>query len=86
MRGGPDYHDPLAGFGGAPPARSALTLRLLLAAFGSTTCAAGAVLLAIFTDAVVLVALLCLGATTALVDIAVIQRRRHGSPMTDAQR
>jgi hypothetical protein len=29
-----DYHDPTAGIGGAPPARSALTLRLLLAGFG----------------------------------------------------
>jgi hypothetical protein len=28
-----DYHDPTAGFGGAAPARSALTLRLVLAAY-----------------------------------------------------
>jgi hypothetical protein len=33
-RGLPDHHDPTAGFGGAPPARSALTLRAVLAAFG----------------------------------------------------
>ncbi|MBD0323811.1 MAG: hypothetical protein ICV72_10555, partial [Aldersonia sp.] len=33
-RGLDDYHDPTAGFGGAAPARSALTLRLVLAAFG----------------------------------------------------
>ncbi|MFC7342937.1 hypothetical protein [Saccharopolyspora griseoalba] len=33
-RGLPGYHDPLAGFGGAPYARSALTLRLVLAGFG----------------------------------------------------
>ena len=33
-RGLPDYHDPTAGFAGAPPARSALTLRLILAVFG----------------------------------------------------
>jgi hypothetical protein len=29
-----DHHDPTAGFAGAPPARSALTLRLILASFG----------------------------------------------------
>ena len=33
-RGLPDYHDPTAGFGGAAPAQSALTLRAVLAAFG----------------------------------------------------
>ena len=33
-RGLPGYHDPTAGFAGAAPARSALTLRLVLAAFG----------------------------------------------------
>jgi hypothetical protein len=39
-----DYHDPTAGIGGAPPARSALTMRLILASFGLIACAAGAVL------------------------------------------
>ena len=33
-RGLPGYHDPTAGFGGAAPARSALTLRAVLAGFG----------------------------------------------------
>lgn len=33
-RGLPDHHDPTAGIGGAPPARSALTLRLILANLG----------------------------------------------------
>jgi hypothetical protein len=37
-----DYHDPTAGIGGAPPARSALPLRLVLAVFGLLTCSAGA--------------------------------------------
>ena len=32
-RGLPDHHDPTAGVGGAPPAQSALTLRLALARF-----------------------------------------------------
>src|SRR4051812_8538916 len=34
----PDHHDPTAGIGGAAPARSALTLRLVLAAFGLVVC------------------------------------------------
>jgi hypothetical protein len=42
-----DYHDPLAGFGGAPPAYSALTLRLVLALFGVIVCCAGAVIFAL---------------------------------------
>jgi hypothetical protein len=37
-RGLDDYHDPTAGIGGAAPARSALTLRLVLAAFGLVFC------------------------------------------------
>ena len=39
------YHDPLAGVAGAAPARSALTLRIVLATFGLLVCAAGAVVL-----------------------------------------
>lgn len=35
-RARPGYHDPTHGIGGAPPARSALTLRLVLAAVGVT--------------------------------------------------
>lgn len=37
-----DYHDPTAGIGGAPPARSALTLRLVLAGWGFLICALAA--------------------------------------------
>jgi hypothetical protein len=37
-RGLYDYHDPTAGIGGAAPARSALTLRLVLATFGLIFC------------------------------------------------
>ena len=37
-----DYHDPTAGIAGAPPARSALTLRLVLALLGLLTCGPGA--------------------------------------------
>jgi len=42
----PGYHDPTAGFGGAAPARSALTLRAWLAGFGVVACVVGAVLAA----------------------------------------
>ena len=38
----PDHHDPTAGFGGAAPARSALTLRAVLAAFGLVFCVGAA--------------------------------------------
>src|SRR3954454_17434128 len=40
-RGLPDHHDPTAGFGGAAPAQSALTLRLALAVFGLVVCVGG---------------------------------------------
>jgi hypothetical protein len=80
-QGLPDYHDPLAGIGGAPAALSALTLRLVLATFGLLVCAAGAVISVVagaplwFT--IVLVAL----AITAVVDLAVIiGRKRRGEP------
>jgi len=78
--GRPDYHNPLAGIGGAPPAYSALTLRWVLAAFGLVVCTAGAV--ATFVAgargfAVVLIVL----AVIALIDIVVISRRkRRGEP------
>ena len=80
-RGLPGYHDPTAGFGGAPPARSALTLRLVLAVFGLVVCVAGGIVflaagLPVWT-AVVLFVL----AAVALVDIGVIIRRKaRGEP------
>jgi len=80
-QGLPDHHDPTAGFGGAAPARSALTLRLVLAVFGLAVCVAGGILflavgLPVWT-AVVLFAL----AAVALVDIGVIiSRKARGEP------
>ena len=81
-RGLPDHHDPTAGIGGAPPARSALTLRLALAAFGLLSCL-GAGLFWLSTDdlpvwpAVVLFVL----AAVAAVDLVVVARRkRRGEP------
>ena len=81
QRGLPDHHDPTAGIGGAPPAQSALTLRLVLAAFGLVVCL-GAGLLWLAGDlpvwpAVVLLAL----AAVAAVDLAVVIRRKaRGEP------
>jgi Flp pilus assembly protein TadB len=80
-RGLPDYHDPTAGFAGAPPAQSALTLRLVLAAFGLLVCVAGGVLfLAAGLPVWTAVVLFVLGAV-ALVDLVVIVRRKvRGEP------
>ena len=69
-----DYHDPTAGLGGAPPARSALGLRLVLAVFGLVVCVGGVIaFLAIDVPAggVVMAAL----AAIAAVDIVVIAVR-----------
>jgi hypothetical protein len=80
-QGLPDYHDPTAGFAGAPPARSALTLRLVLAVFGLVVCVAGGIIfLAAGLPVWAAVALFVFGAV-ALVDIGVIVRRKaRGEP------
>ncbi|MGH4010985.1 MAG: DUF6343 family protein [Pseudonocardiaceae bacterium] len=80
QRGLPDYHDPTAGFGGSPPARSALTLRAVLAGFGLLFCTVAAVLMiraGLTTFGVVMAVL----AAIALVDLGwVIHRKRRGEP------
>jgi hypothetical protein len=68
-----DDPDPLAGFAGAPPARSALTLRLVLAAFGLLFCVAAAVGTAIWRAWLLMAALIILG-LVALVDLVVVVR------------
>jgi Flp pilus assembly protein TadB len=79
-RGLPDYHDPTAGFGGAPPAYSALTLRAVLACFGLVFCAVAAALV-IVAGFTVLGVVLAVLAAVALVDLAwVIHRKRRGEP------
>jgi uncharacterized protein DUF6343 len=80
-RGLPDYHDPTAGFGGAAPTYSPLTLRAVLAALGLLSGIAGVV---VFLTLVVLpwaaiafgvVALICLA------DLAwVLYRKARGEP------
>jgi Flp pilus assembly protein TadB len=79
-RGLPDYHDPTAGFGGAPPAYSALTLRAVLAAFGLVACLVGVVLFVAvgLTWAVVAFAVV---AVVCAVDLGwVLYRKRRGEP------
>lgn len=79
-RGLPGYHDPTAGIGGSTPARSALTLRAVLAAFGLTVSAGGAVLgfwlgMSWFAVALLVVAVI------ALVDLGwVLYRKSRGEP------
>jgi membrane protein implicated in regulation of membrane protease activity len=80
-RGLPDYHDPTAGFAGAAPAQSALTLRLILAVFGVVVCVAGGIaVLALDAPTWAAVVLFVLAAI-AVVDIGVIVRRKaRGEP------
>lgn len=80
-RGLPDYHDPTARWAGAPPARSALTLRLWLAGWGFLTCAAGAILVAVLTPLLWLAVVLGVLALIALGDFVwVTHRKRRGEP------
>jgi hypothetical protein len=69
-----DYHDPTAGVGGAPPARSSLGFRLALAIFGLLICTAGAVAFAL-VGAPVWAGILGALAAIALVDIGQVVRR-----------
>lgn len=79
-RGLPDYHDPTAGFGGASPARSALTLRAVLAGFGLVVCSVGA-LLGFLNGLAAVGVVLAVLAVIALVDLAwVLYRKRRGEP------
>ncbi len=77
----PDYHNPLSRIGGSPPARSALTLRLVLAIFGLILATAGAIVLGLAEAPVGFVILLVAIALVAAVNIAVVVRRkRRGEP------
>ncbi|MQA11802.1 MAG: hypothetical protein GEU98_25285 [Pseudonocardiaceae bacterium] len=79
-KGLPDYHDPTAGFGGAAPAQSALTLRIVLATAGVVLCAAGAVVFAVAGVVWAAVVLIVLGVVSG-VDLGwVIHRKRRGEP------
>jgi hypothetical protein len=79
-RGLPDYHDPTAGFGGAAPARSALTLRAVLAAFGLVF-SVGAAWFAFAAGFTGLAVALVVVAVVALLDLAwVLYRKWRGEP------
>jgi hypothetical protein len=76
-----DYHDPTAGIAGAPPARSALTMRLILAAFGLLACAAGAALFLVVVSQPVIAGVWAFLAAIALADLVVVARRKlRGEP------
>lgn len=80
-RGLPDHHDPTAGFAGAPPARSALTLRLLLATFGLIVCIAGGIgVLAVDAPTWGAVALFVLAAVAAVDIVVILRRKARGEP------
>lgn len=83
-RDGPDYddyRDPTAGIGGAAPARSALTLRLVLAGFGLVGCGAAAVGLLTVGRLPLLAVALGILALVAAVDVVVVVRRKaRGEP------
>ena len=77
----PGYHDPTAGIGGAAPATSALTLRLWLAVFGLVICTAFAIWVYLIDAPIGVVVVLLALAAVAVIDIAVILRRkRRGEP------
>ncbi len=76
----PDQLDPGAGFGAVAPTRSALTLRLVLAAFGLLVCASGAVV-SVLAGVTWLAVVLAVLALVAVVDLVAIARRaRRGDP------
>jgi membrane protein implicated in regulation of membrane protease activity len=80
-RGLPDHHDPTAGFGGAPPAQSALTLRLVLATFGALVCLAGGIVALVAGTPLWFPVVLFVLAAVALVDLGVVARRKlRGEP------
>jgi hypothetical protein len=80
-RGLPGYHDPTAGIGGAPPAYSALTLRLCLALFGLLACTALAIWLYVIDVPIgFVVALVLLAAAGAIDIVAILRRKRRGEP------
>ena len=79
--GGPGYHDPTAGIGGAPPARSALTARLVVGTIGLVLCVTAVVLFAILGVPDVAVGIAAAGAAAYLIDLVVVARRKlSGEP------
>lgn len=76
----PGYHDPTTALGGTP-ALSPLTLRLRLAVFGLVSCLVGLAVFAVLVPQFPIALAFAVVAATAVVDIAIIQRRRRrGEP------
>lgn len=73
----PGYHDPLFEIGGAAPAQSPLTLRLVLAVFGLLFATFGVIAFLLIKAPIWVVVLLVLIGLTALVDIIVVALRKH---------
>ncbi len=77
----PGYHDPLAGFDGAAPSRSALTLRLVLAGIGLVCFGASAIVGWLAGLPAWFVACCAVLAAIAAADIVVVARRKaRGEP------
>lgn len=80
-RGRPDYHDPTSGIGGAAPAYSALTLRIVLSSLGLLT---GIVLiilaLTVFDEPPLLIGAILLAVLAAINLAIVIRRKARGEP------
>lgn len=71
----------MSDFGAVPPARSALTLRLVLAVFGLVISVGAAISFVWFEVPLVFVAMAVVAAVIAVIDIVVIVRRKlHGEP------
>jgi hypothetical protein len=77
----PGLHDPTAEMAGAPPALSPLSLRWKLAAFGLLCGVVGAIFFSTVVTAPPIAIVFAVVALTAIVDIAVIARRKQrGEP------
>ncbi|MGH3518136.1 MAG: hypothetical protein ACRDQ7_12115 [Haloechinothrix sp.] len=80
-RGLPDYHDPTAGFGGAAPTYSALTLRLWVAGFGVVFCTVAGILWLLVANMTWLAIVMFVIAFGLLIDFGwVVHRKRRGEP------
>lgn len=80
-RGRPDYHDPTSGIGGAAPAYSALTLRIVLSSLGLLTGIVLIVLaLTVFDEPPLLFGAILLAALAGINLAVVIRRKARGEP------
>lgn len=80
-RGRPDHHDPTAGIAGAPPALSALTLRIVLSSLG-LLCGLGVIVVALTAvrETPLLLGGIGLAILAAINLLVVIRRKARGEP------